>query len=121
MSFQDEIRNKSPVQQADSCVFIVECIDRVIVPVTLFYLVAAPLIFYKTGFESVMFVLGLLFLCKWIGGLHNCTFGYLECKIRGCHRNNGWINHFVSGVYEGGHQLGPEYIGLVASSVLWCV
>ncbi len=109
------------MDKADQYVFAVDCIDRIVVPIVLFYFVFAPLLFRGTVYQSILLGLSVLFLLKWMFGVSNCTYGYLECRLRQCSRNNGWINHFVQGVYQGGESLGPVYIGMVASAAMWSV
>ena len=38
--------------------------------------------------------LSFFLLLKWIFNHRNCSFGYLECKIRNVSRDKGYINNF---------------------------
>ena len=38
--------------------------------------------------------LSLFLLIKWIFNHRNCSFGYIECKIRNIKREEGYINKF---------------------------
>ena len=35
-------------------------------------------------------------LIKWIFNKRNCTFGYIECKLRRCERKDGYINQLCN-------------------------
>ena len=40
--------------------------------------------------------LSFFLLLKWIFNHKNCSFGYLECKIRNVSRDKGYINNFCN-------------------------
>jgi len=46
----------------------------------------------------------LLFLMKWMTGVSNCIYGYMECKLRGVPRDQGYLNTIVDGVYAYGNK-----------------
>lgn len=80
------------------------------------FLACAPIAFFNVSkLQDISFAIGLLFLFKWFVGVWECTYGYLECKIRCCAKEQGIINHVVKGIYEGGLILGPVYMGIVAA------
>ena len=54
-----------------------------------------------------------------IFNLRKCTFGYMECKIRGVKRDKGYINNFLDGIVD--HRNSVEVvpgIGLIMYAIL---
>ena len=61
----------------------------------------------------------LLFLMKWMTGVSNCIYGYMECKLRGVPRDQGYLNTIVDGVYAYGNKdmFLPMAIGAITAWV----
>tara|TARA_B100002051_G_C16154164_1_gene354993 strand:+ start:108 stop:476 length:369 start_codon:yes stop_codon:yes gene_type:complete len=49
-------------------------------------------------------------LLKWVFDKRNCTLGYIECKLRNCKKEQGYINQFCS--YYG-DLIYEEYVDLL--------
>ena len=62
----------------------------------LFVLVVGP--FYSAQFQP----LHALFVVKWLSGQSSCVFGYAECMMRKCKREEGYINTVIDGTYDVG-------------------
>jgi hypothetical protein len=65
-------------------------------------------------FISLQFLpLNWLFVMKWMTSNSSCIYGYTECKLRGCKRNEGYINQVIDGVYQKGID-DPLFAGTIA-------
>ena len=65
------------------------------------YLFIGLLCIYKTGNTPKYYIGILIFLTfKWIFNYRKCTFSWLECKIRGVKKEEGYLNNFLDNIVD---------------------
>ena len=66
--------------------------------VYLFLLIGITSVLLNKTLHKTYIGLLLFFLCKMIFNYRNCTLSYVECKLRGVKREQGYLNNFMDGI-----------------------
>lgn len=59
--------------------------------VLLFFIIS----WFYTPIKQVAKILAIYFMLKWIFSYRKCTISYLECKLRGVPKEEGYLNSFL--------------------------
>ena len=79
--------------------------------VVLFYLwLFYTLFIFDMSTITLSIYLSTFLLIKWIFDKRNCTLGYIECKLRNCKKEKGYINQLCD--YYG-DLINEEYVDLL--------
>ena len=65
------------------------------------YLVLGLLCLFKNGKTPKYYIGILIFLSfKWIFNYRKCTLSWMECKIRGVKKEDGYLNRFLDNIVD---------------------
>lgn len=56
------------------------------------FLIASPFLPFGHGLATTICI---YLLIKWLSDYRKCTVSYIECKMRGVKKNEGYINRFI--------------------------
>ena len=63
------------------------------------FLVTSPFLPFKSAHDLAM-TMCIYLLFKWITDYRKCTMSYLECKIRGVPKQEGYINMYLEPILD---------------------
>ena len=73
---------------------------KYILPILLFLFLFVTIFLSDKRFHQMSITLCIYFLIKWITDYRKCTISYLECKIRGVKKEEGYINQVLNTVLD---------------------
>jgi hypothetical protein len=83
----------------------------------LIFPIIAP-ITQNNNIKKVSATLLIFFLLKWITDYHKCTASYIECKLRGVKKEQGYIFQFIEPIINLNQSKYRIYLYVVASCLL---
>ena len=66
--------------------------------VYLYALIGMLIILYNYKMPQYYIAFVIFFMFKWIFNYRKCTISFLECKLRGVKKENGYLYNFLEGI-----------------------
>lgn len=79
---------------------MITLLKKCILPISLFLFLFITIFLNDKRFHHMSITLCIYFLIKWITDYRKCTISYLECKIRGVKKEEGYINQVLNTILD---------------------